>query len=364
MSDSPELPAEGHPSLATFRILDANANRAREGLRVIEEYLRFCRCHGELATRCKSLRHRLQASLDQLPRQWLIQARDAQSDVARHTRLDSEDQRESIEQVAAASFQRVFQALRALEEYGKVVDPSFGSHCKQLRYDCYGLEKALFAQPHPLHDKLTQARLYVLLPGFESARELVACAEAVLEGGGDILQLRDKTLTDRELLDRGKALRATTAERGGLLVVNDRPDLAVLLEADGVHVGQSELPVAEVRKIVGPNMLVGVSTHSIAEAEQAAADGASYLGAGPTFPTATKQFQAFPGLEFLRQVARKIALPVFAIGGVNHSNLPQVLETGIRRVAVSSALLTASDKTAATKRLRDMLDEPAKSVDR
>jgi thiamine-phosphate pyrophosphorylase len=120
--------------------------------------------------------------------------------------------------------------------------------------------------------------------------------------------------------------------------MNDRPDLAVLARADGVHIGQDELSVHDARQIVGPDQLIGISTHNIEQARQAVLAGANYIGCGPTFPSSTKHFDHFPGLDFLREVAAEISLPAFAIGGVTLGNLPSVRASGFHRVAVSSAL--------------------------
>ena len=133
--------------------------------------------------------------------------------------------------------------------------------------------------------------------------------------------------------------------------MNDRPDIAVLAEADGVHIGQDELTVSEARRIVGPERLIGVSTHTIEQARQAVLDGADYLGVGPTFPSGTKSFESFAGLEFIRQVAAEITLPWFAIGGIDAKNLATVLDAGASRIAVSGAILTATDPCAAAAEL-------------
>jgi thiamine-phosphate pyrophosphorylase len=127
------------------------------------------------------------------------------------------------------------------------------------------------------------------------------------------------------------------------------------VNADGVHVGQEDIPVKEARTIVGTRMLVGVSTHNIEQARTAVLDGANYLGAGPTFPSLTKSFEAFAGLEYLRRVAAEIRLPTFAIGGIAVANLPDVLLTGITRVAVGSAVTAAAEPASAARQLLDML---------
>jgi thiamine-phosphate pyrophosphorylase len=157
------------------------------------------------------------------------------------------------------------------------------------------------------------------------------------------------------LLDRAGRLRDLTDSSETLFVMNDRPDLAVLAGADGVHVGQEELTVRVVRRIVGPEMLIGISTHNLDQARPAVLDGASYLGVGPTFPSGTKSFNEFPGLEFARQVAAEIQLPAFAIGGIDVHNIRQVLATGIRRVAVSGAVAEAEAPAAAARRLLELL---------
>jgi thiamine-phosphate pyrophosphorylase len=147
------------------------------------------------------------------------------------------------------------------------------------------------------------------------------------------------------------------------MIINDRPDIAVLSSADGVHVGQEELSVADVRAIVGPKRLIGVSTHSIEQARQAVLDGADYIGCGPTFPTSTKEFSRYPGLEFLVEVSAEISLPGFAIGGINRQRLSEVLETGVGRIAVSSALDQAEDPFDEAEQLLQRLREAIDPAD-
>jgi thiamine-phosphate pyrophosphorylase len=137
--------------------------------------------------------------------------------------------------------------------------------------------------------------------------------------------------------------------------MNDRPDLAVLCDADGVHVGQDELTVRDVRRIVGPDRLVGVSTHDIEQARQAVLDGADYLGVGPVFPSDTKSFDAFAGLEFVRQAAAEITRPWFAIGGITAANLADVTAAGAERIAIGAAICAADDPADATRALRSRL---------
>jgi thiamine-phosphate pyrophosphorylase len=197
----------------------------------------------------------------------------------------------------------------------------------------------------------------VLLDGRSSLAEFEALARHVVQAAADMIQLRDKQLPDRQLIERGRLLRAITSGENTLLVINDRPDLAVLLRADGVHLGQEDLSVKDARSIVGPDALIGVSAHTPEQARQAVLDGANYLGVGPTFPSGTKHFAEFPGLELLRAVAADIRLPAFAIGGIDKHNLAEVLATGFQRIAVAGAVLSAPDPRAATAELVAALND-------
>ena len=180
-------------------------------------------------------------------------------------------------------------------------------------------------------------------------------AQSLVAAGVHVLQLRDKRLDDRNLLNRARVLREVATEGNAIFIMNDRPDLAALSRADGVHVGQEELCVKDARSIVGTEALVGVSTHSVHQARQAVLDGADYIGVGPVFPSETKQFEQFPGVELVREVAAEIRLPAFAIGGIGLDTLPRVLDAGLRRVAVGAAISNSSDPAAAVRAFLDAL---------
>jgi thiamine-phosphate pyrophosphorylase len=141
--------------------------------------------------------------------------------------------------------------------------------------------------------------------------------------------------------------------------VNDRADVAAIVGADGVHLGQEDLSVKDARAVVGTRTLVGVSTHNITQARAAVLDGANYLGAGPTFPSRTKAFDDFAGLEYLRQAAAEIQLPTFAIGGITAENLPEVIAAGLSRVAVGAAVTEAAEPGVAARKLLVMLENSA-----
>lgn len=350
------------PSLSTgdrhaaLRMIDAAANRAGEALRVIEDFARMALDDRRLTSQLKQLRHDLTAALACIPMAERLACRDTLHDVGTTVSTSAEIRRESLAHVLAAGFARLEQSLRTLEEIGKLLNPTLGPTVEALRYRAYTFHKALETTRNAL-TRLADVRLYVLLDGRSSPEAFETLARALIEAGVDALQLRDKRLSDRELLDRARRLRDCTRGTRTLMIVNDRPDLAALAAADGVHVGQEELQVIDVRRIVGPEMLIGVSTHSLEQARQAVLDGASYLGVGPVFPSATKRFEAYPGLELVRQIAAEIRLPALAIGGIGPENVSQIVAAGLHRAAVGGAICQAADPAKVVWRLAQQLRE-------
>ena len=348
--------------LGVWRVLDAAANRAGEGLRVVEDYARFVLDDRHLVERLKAMRHELASAVGHFPKSILLAARDTPGDVGTTVSTPAERTRGDLAAVVTANFKRAAEALRSLEEFAKLVDPAVAIEIERLRYRGYTLAKAL-GTTELNRARLSDARLYVLIdggarPGLSEADAIARfekLATALVSAGVDVLQLRDKQLGDAALLDRARRLLAITRGTRTLMIVNDRPDIAAASRADGVHVGQDELSVADARAIVGPGVLVGVSTHSIEQAEAAVLAGADYLGVGPTFPSATKRFAEFPGLTFLREVVGRISLPAFAIGGITLENLSEVLATGVTRVAVRDAIVSAADPAAAARAFRERL---------
>jgi thiamine-phosphate pyrophosphorylase len=348
----------GGDNLAALRILDANLNRASEGLRVVEDYCRFALDDLHLARRCKEIRHGLVSALSSISTPALAAARESQQDVGAEISTPQEGDRQSLAHIAAASWQRVQQALRVIDECVKLLAPAAATAIERLRYQSYTLAKACLTA-HESDQRLLAARLHVLMDGAKSERSFIRRINGLVAAGVAIIQLRDKRLADRKLLSRAKLLRQLIDEAGGgvLFIMNDRPDLAVLSRANGLHIGQDELTVKDARLITGPQMLIGVSTHSIEQARQAVLDGANYIGCGPTFTSSTKEFDRFPGLPFLQEVAAEISLPAFAIGGITLKNVQDVVATGIKRIAVSSAVMAASDRSAAVHVLLAALRE-------
>jgi thiamine-phosphate pyrophosphorylase len=208
-----------------------------------------------------------------------------------------------------------------------------------------------------LRRRLSKARLYLVMGvGTKSPQRSYRIAEAALQGGVDILQLRDYSLNDFQFLEAAHKFRVLTRQYKALFIVNNRPDIALLSKADGVHVGQDDLPVAQVRKLVGKDMLIGLSTHALVEAKKALKSGADYIGVGPVYRTPTKAGRKAVGLSYVRQVvALKPKVPFFAIGGVDKGHLPEILGAGTARVAVVRAITEARDPYRAALGLKEAL---------
>jgi thiamine-phosphate pyrophosphorylase len=347
---------------ATYRILDACTNRAGEGLRTLEEYARFVLDDAGLTAAVKSLRHDLTAAIGRLPRQMLLQARDSIGDVGAQLSEPSEYNRANLTHVVAAAASRTQQSFRVLEEYGKTVDADVAAALEQLRYRCYTVCRDLEVKlsHHTRHELLAASRLYVLIDAGSDDDDFVARVRTLAAAGVDIIQLRDRRHDDRTLFHRAKIGATVANESGALFIVNDRADIAVAAEADGVHVGQDELPASEARKIVGTQRLVGVSTHSIDQVHAAIKAGADYIGCGPVFPSNTKSFDHYVGTDFLNEVhgvTSNHPLPAFAIGGISVEHLPAVLATGFHRIAVTAAVAGATDPAAAATELKGLLTE-------
>lgn len=334
-----------------YRILDANLNRAREAVRVIEDYCRFLRNDAALSRELKQIRHDLGKAATLLPAAALLANRDVQADVGTTISTTDELTRSSPEHVVAANSKRLQEALRSLEEFGKLVSPEFAIVCERLRYRAYKIEPAVV---HPSsRPSLENRRLYMLIGNRPDMSEVI---ENALAGGVDMVQLRLKNVSDRDFLASAERVRKIVDRFSALLIINDRPDIAAIAGADGVHLGQDDLPISEARQVVGSGRLIGISTHSPDQLRRAISSGADYVGVGPTFPSSTKSFDCFPGLDFVRESSALSPIPTFAIGGITIGNLPEVLSSGARRVAVGAAVAEADNPRAAAERFRAMLE--------
>ncbi|MCM3761644.1 thiamine phosphate synthase [Alkalihalobacillus oceani] len=192
---------------------------------------------------------------------------------------------------------------------------------------------------------------------FHPGRDLIEVMEEAIRGGVDIVQLRDKTSSKRDVLQKAQALRELTKKYGVPFIVNDHIDVALAVDADGIHLGQDDLPLAEARNIVGPDKIIGISTHQIEEARAAEAEGADYIGVGPIFETKSKADVVDPvTTAYIQQVAAEITIPFVAIGGIKLHNVEQVLAAGARRICMISEIVGATDVKAVCEQFTDILE--------
>jgi len=332
------------------RILDANANRAREAIRVMEDAARFVLDDQDLSDQLKTLRHDLAQALSSLGP--LHGFRDTPGDVGTTISTEQEMTRAGVADVAIAAGKRLSEALRSMEEYGKTLPPAargFASMIESLRYRGYALKQRLNTALGS--GKAKQWRLCVLISESLCPEcDWLRVAKAVIQGGADCIQLREKELDADELLRRTRELVALCRPKGVAVILNDRPDIALLANADGVHLGQTDLPCLEARKLVGTQLLIGVSTSNLTEAKQAKRDGADYCGVGPMFETTTKHKPVIVGPAYLKEYLAWNQLPHLAIGGINTENLGELTGVGVRGIAVSSAVCAiSSPKTIVTE---------------
>ena len=352
-----------------FRIVDAAANRTAEGLRVAEDMMRMHLNDRHLAKQLKQLRHDLTETLANLPVANSIAARDRVGDVGRNIQVKQEYDRSTsaddqptdrsnsyFDPVLTANFKRAQQALRTLEEFLKTESESVAKAIEQIRYRSYTLEKACRLALQS--DKTFHAvSIYVLIDGCQWSEtcqaheseltadwqdtQLAKTVQALVDAKIDFIQLRDKTLSDRQLVSAGRVIAELTRGTQTSFIMNDRADIAVACGADGVHVGQEELTIADARRIVGPDKWIGVSTHSLEQAQAAVLAGADYIGVGPVFASQTKSFSQHKGPELVQQVCSEVSLPAFAIGGIDLDNADQISATGCGRVAVTAVFAKA-----------------------
>ena len=337
------------------RLIDANLDRAREGLRGIEDWCRFGLDRQDLVIPLKDWRQQL----GQLHADCYRQARSTATDPAAGLSHPAQQSRTDSTQVLKANASRVQEALRVIEEFARTGDAELARTAASVRYALYDHEvRILEACGRNLRlQRLDRSRLCLITDpgGSDCSAEMLKRVEMALATGVSLVQYRRKQGTDALRLQEARQLAELCQAHQALLIINDRIDLALLVNADGVHLGQDDLPHAAARQLMGPEKLIGRSTHRLAQLEQAQEEGADYLGVGAVYATATKADRTAAGLGWVRDASASARIPWFAIGGINGDNITEVLAAGASRVAVVSAIMGASDPAAAARQLLTQL---------
>ena len=347
-----------HPTPAMLRLMDAAANRGREALRCLEDTARFILADGTAAAEFKSIRHALVAALRPLGLSDAVACRDIETDVGKDTKTSGQLELKNHAEMVDAAFGRAGEALRSLEEVARTMDIPTSMQIESLRYRLYAAARAVQMASRQV-GRLPPTILCVLITEALCRRNWIETLDAVLDGGADMVQLREKDIDGGELLIRGRLLVDRCRRHNCVPIINDRFDVALACGA-GVHVGQSDLPCVELRKLAPADMIIGVSTSRMEEARAAVRAGASYIGIGPMFESRTKIKPRLAGIEYARQIAAEnLPIPALAISGITVDNIEPLVAAGVRSIAVSSAVISSEDPAAACRALRRALEPRA-----
>ena len=351
--------------LQPLRMIDANLNRSSEGLRVLEDVARFLLNDAELSQRLKALRHDLAQETKSLGT-GLLSQRDSERDVgrpdsSRKKTLNMEaTSLQGMSDLVTANAKRVGESLRVMEELAKLpeISPILNSaRFEQARFALYTLERDL-ASKILRRDKIARTPgLYVILDRqFLTGRDELDIASQIIHGGARVIQLRDKQSKKGELLPIAQKLKELCSKSDVLFIVNDYLDLAIAVDADGIHIGQEDLPLPVLRRELPIDKVVGCSVTTLSQATKAQAEGADYIAVGSIFPTTTKKGVTVVGVDTLKELKRTVSTPLVAIGGINRDNIGGVVAAGADAIAVISAVLGAEDVKDAVQGLVEKMD--------
>jgi thiamine-phosphate pyrophosphorylase len=341
----------------TLRIIDANLNRIGEGLRFLEELARLMLNDDNLTQQLKNMRHEM-VRVDWSWQQQLLKARDSEGDVGTNMEVPGEENRREIPVAIVANARRVQESLRVMEEIAKAPSISIDSEkFKQARFALYTIEKLLLSRVLR-QDKIKRlSGLYVIIDTQAlKGRSPAEVSRQAVSGGAKVIQLRDKEYSKKELIPVAQELRDLCAEQDVLFIMNDYLDVALAVDADGLHVGQDDLPVKVARQLLPTDKILGCSARTEDKAIIAQAEGADYIAVGAMYPTPSKKTAEVVGTERLKQIRQTVTLPLVAIGGINQDNLSEVLAAGADSVAVISAVLGAEDVAEASRQIVNIIE--------
>tara|TARA_B100000212_G_scaffold156944_1_gene117919 strand:- start:37 stop:1092 length:1056 start_codon:yes stop_codon:yes gene_type:complete len=320
-------------NLRIAQILDANLDRAREGLRVLEDWARFGVGKDELVKELKNYRqllgkHHLKEYKD---------SRNFTKDTSTGLSHREQQKRKSINSLISANCSRVQEALRVIEEYSRNINVELSSLSSKIRYEIYQIEITLlnYSSNKELIEVLLKNNLYFISNQSPKVHQII---ESVLKGGIKIIQHRFKDGSDFQNLQDAIKIRQLCTIHDALFIVNDRVDIALACNADGVHLGQDDIDISSARRILGFSKLIGVSANKSSEIKSAIRDGADYLGIGPVFETPSKKEKIPLGIKKIKEITQDVSIPFFIIGGIKQENLPILKMNGFRKVALISEI--------------------------
>ena len=328
------------------QLIDANLDRAREGLRVMEDWCRFGLKRNDFSVQIKDWRQQLGAHHHNIYRK----ARLTSEDPAMGVSHPLQKNRSTPEDIFIANSSRVQEALRVLEEFTRITDPKLSEIATRIRYETYEIEIKVLNAKEGIGNRqiLKSCSLYLITANRKDLADIVLQA---LEAGVKIVQYREKFLNDNEKVNQAKELASLCKKYNSLFIVNDRIDIALAVKADGIHLGQEDFSTKIARELLGPEKIIGRSTHCIEDLENAEKEGCDYIGIGPIFPSETKKKLTPIGIDYLRKGSEMTLLPAFAIGGINSSNIHKLNQINNLRIAVSDAIINSNNPFAKTEEL-------------
>ncbi len=338
-----------------LRTLDAAFQRLTEGLRSVEDPTRFHLQNQVLAGHWQGLRRKSGKLRQQLETKVgpLAPYRDLGGDPL--LEASGMGKHASVRNMLLANLSRCRESARSIEELLRLIDADLSRAMQEIRYGIYAQQQVmegLLQRGRTLQDR----RLYVLVTESLCRGDLYETTAAALRGGASIVQLREKERPSGELLEIARKLRELTLEHDAVFLINDDVTVASLSGADGVHLGQQDLAPREARKILGPDAIIGLSTHCREQAAAAATLGADYIGVGPIHETQTKEHREAVGPEYIRVAREATPLPGYAIGRVDHTTIDRVMAAGADRVAVCTGIIAQEDPEAATRYLIERIE--------
>jgi len=324
--------------LRIFQIIDANLDRAREGLRVLEDWARFGLGENDCVERIKNFRQILGKNHLEVYKQ----SRNYIEDECKGLTHQEQNNRKTAEQIISSNAGRVQEALRVIEEFSRLQNHELSKIASEIRYEIYTLEIDLLSLSKfkKSENILKENDLYVITDQKENLLEII---EKILIAGVKIIQHRFKTGTDKDNLQEAIYIKNLCKKYNSLFIINDRVDIAIASNADGIHLGQEDLDLKTARKLLGYSKIIGISANNEIDISNALKDGCDYIGIGPVFKTSTKKDKKPIGIEKIKTLTKDLNIPWFAIGGIKTNNISYLKSNGFKKVALVSQLMNSED---------------------
>ena len=324
--------------LRIYQIIDANLDRAREGLRVLEDWARFGLGENDFVKRIKNFRQILGKNHLEVYKQ----SRNFIKDNSKGLTHKEQIKRNSPEQIISSNAGRVQEALRVIEEFSRQHNHELSKIASEIRYEIYTLEIELLSlnKRKKCEEILKENDLYFITDQKENLLDIL---EEILIAGVKIIQLRFKSGTDKDHLREAIKIKNLCKRYNSLFIINDRVDIAIASNADGVHLGQDDLDLKTARKLLGYSKIIGISANNEIDISNAIREGCDYIGIGPVFETTTKKNKKPIGIEKIKTLTKDLNIPWFAIGGIKTNNISYLKSNGSKKVALVSQLMNAED---------------------